>query len=66
MATRFNNPYPADFTFVCPTELGDPTLRLSRKLHSLPNATVIQGDGRRVSGLVYKERSSGAPLSVAA
>lgn len=50
----------------------DATLRadavLTRKLHSLPNATVltsaqtteVNGDGERVTGLVYKDRNSGA------
>jgi len=49
----------------------DPQLRadavLTRKLHSLPNVTVITnaqttevtGDGTRVNGLVYKDRPSG-------
>jgi alkyl hydroperoxide reductase subunit F len=45
---------------------------LTRKLHSLPNVTVITGaqttdvtgDGERVTGLVYKERSSGASHTV--
>jgi alkyl hydroperoxide reductase subunit F len=50
----------------------DPQLRadavLTRKLHSLPNVTVITGaqttevtgDGQRVTGLVYREREGGA------
>jgi len=50
----------------------DPQLRadavLTRKLHSLPNVTVITnaqttevtGDGQRVTGLIYKDRPSGA------
>jgi alkyl hydroperoxide reductase subunit F len=54
----------------------DPQLRadavLTRKLHSLPNVTVITnaqttevtGDGQRVNGLVYKDRGSGALRTV--
>lgn len=54
----------------------DSTLRadavLTRKLHSLPNVTVItsaqttevRGDGQRVTGLVYKDRVSGAQHDV--
>jgi alkyl hydroperoxide reductase subunit F len=54
----------------------DPQLRadavLTRKLHSLPNVTVItnaqttevQGDGQRVTGLVYKERAAGTLRTV--
>jgi alkyl hydroperoxide reductase subunit F len=46
---------------------------LTRKLHSLPNVTVItsaqttevRGDGQRVTGLVYKDRTSGAQHEVA-
>jgi alkyl hydroperoxide reductase subunit F len=45
---------------------------LTRKLHSLPNATVItsaqttevQGDGQRVTGLVYKDRTTGTLRTV--
>ncbi len=45
---------------------------LTRKLHSLPNVTVITGalttevtgDGERVTGLLYKDRSSGASHTV--
>ncbi len=45
---------------------------LTRKLHSLPNVTVITGalttevtgDGERVTGLLYKDRSSGASHAV--
>ena len=45
---------------------------LQAKLRSLPNATVIvsaqttevQGDGARVTGLVYKDRSSGAQHTI--
>ena len=55
----------------------DPQLRadavLTRKLHSLPNVTVITGaqttevvgDGQRVTGLHYKDRQSGELRSVA-
>jgi alkyl hydroperoxide reductase subunit F len=54
----------------------DPRLRadavLTRKLHSLPNVSVITGaqtteitgDGQRVNGLVYKDRQSGALRTV--
>lgn len=46
---------------------------LTRKLHSLPNVTVITsaqtteiaGDGQRVNGLVYNDRASGEVRSVA-
>lgn len=45
---------------------------LTRKLHSLPNVTVItsaqttevQGDGTRVNSLVYKDRASGASRTI--
>jgi alkyl hydroperoxide reductase subunit F len=45
---------------------------LTRKLHSLPNVTVItsaqttevQGDGTRVNSLVYKDRVSGASRTI--
>jgi alkyl hydroperoxide reductase subunit F len=45
---------------------------LQRKLHSLPNVTVITsaqttevtGDGQKVNGLRYKDRPSGEVLSV--
>lgn len=45
---------------------------LTRRLHSLPNVTVITGaqtieitgDGQRVNGLVYKDRASGEPRRV--
>jgi alkyl hydroperoxide reductase subunit F len=54
----------------------DPQLRadavLTRKLHSLPNVTVltsaqtteVQGDGTRVNSLVYKDRVSGASRTI--
>ncbi|MOA07448.1 Alkyl hydroperoxide reductase subunit F [compost metagenome] len=46
---------------------------LQRKLHSLPNVTVITnaqttevtGDGQKVNGLRYKDRQSGETLDVA-
>ena len=55
----------------------DPQLRadavLTRKLHSLPNVTVITsaqttevtGDGQRVTGLVYREREGGTLRTLA-